>query len=252
VTGARYILLSTEPTTNRLREHAFFASIALLIVAAVFIGFARTYYLAGVFRAPLPSLLVHIHGAVFSIWILLLLAQVSLVAAGRVDVQRCLGLAGCGVACTMVILGQMVATDALARHFTNGPKGEEVKAFYAVPVNDVLAFATLAYLGFRARFSPATHKRLMLIATIALLDAAFVRWPIAAPRWNLRCAEMCCYALLLFLAGYDLWSTKRVHRATLWASGFLVLLQQVRIPIGHSVSWQRFATTVQDFARSLY
>jgi hypothetical protein len=38
---------------------------ALLILATVFVGFARTYFLAGVFRAPLPSLLVHIHGAVF-------------------------------------------------------------------------------------------------------------------------------------------------------------------------------------------
>ena len=122
MTGGRHILMSTEPATSRLREHAFFLSIALLIVGAVFIGFARTYYLAGVFRAPLPSLLVHIHGGVFSMWILLLLAQVSLVAAGRVNLHRCLGLAGCGVACTMVILGLMVATDALARHFTNWPK----------------------------------------------------------------------------------------------------------------------------------
>src|SRR5215831_11748045 len=179
MTGGRHILMSTEPATSRLREHAFFLSIALLIVGAVFIGFARTYYLAGVFRAPLPSLLVHIHGGVFSMWILLLLAQVSLVAAGRVSLHRCLGLAGCGVACTMVILGLMVATDALARHFTNGPKEEKVRTFYAVHVADVLAFATLAYHGFRARFTPATHKRLMLIATISLLDAAFVRWPIA-------------------------------------------------------------------------
>lgn len=152
----------------------------------------------------------------------------------------------------MVILGLMVATDALARHFTNGPKGEKVRTFYAVPVADVLAFATLAYHGFRARFTPATHKRLMLIATISLLDAAFVRWPIAAPWWNLLCAEMCYYALLLLLAGYDLRSTNRVHRTTLWASAFLVLLQQVRIPIGHTVFSQRFATTVQDFARSLH
>lgn len=153
-------MLSTEAAINRLREHAFFVSLALLIVIAVFIGFARTYYLAGVSRAPLPSLLVHIHGAVFSMRILLLLVQVFLVAAGRVGLHRCLGLAGCGVACTMVIIGLMVATDTLARHFTNSPKGEEVKALYAVPVTDVLAFATLAYFGFRARFNPAIHKRL--------------------------------------------------------------------------------------------
>ena len=49
-------------------------------------------YLAGVFKAPLPNLLVHIRGVVFSCWILLLIVQTSLVAAGRVDVHRLLGL----------------------------------------------------------------------------------------------------------------------------------------------------------------
>jgi hypothetical protein len=52
---------------------------AFLLLLTVFVGFVRTYLLAGVFRAPLPSLLVHIHGAVFSCWILLRITQVSLV-----------------------------------------------------------------------------------------------------------------------------------------------------------------------------
>jgi hypothetical protein len=69
-------------------DNVFFPSVAVLILASVFLGFARTYYLAGVFRAPLPNLLVHIHGAVFSLWILLLIAQTSFIARGRVDVHR--------------------------------------------------------------------------------------------------------------------------------------------------------------------
>jgi FtsH-binding integral membrane protein len=48
----------------------FFSSISLLMLATVFVGFARTYYLAGVFHAPLPSRIVHIHGAALSSWIL--------------------------------------------------------------------------------------------------------------------------------------------------------------------------------------
>ena len=38
---------------------------AFLILVTVLVGFGRTYFLAGVFRAPLPSLIIHIHGAVF-------------------------------------------------------------------------------------------------------------------------------------------------------------------------------------------
>ena len=49
----------------------FFSGMAVVILASALVGFAPTYYLAGVFKAPpRPNLLVHIHGAVFSSWIL--------------------------------------------------------------------------------------------------------------------------------------------------------------------------------------
>lgn len=49
------------------RDHLFFPGLAILFLVSVFIGFARSYYLAGLFRAPLPSMLLHVHGAVFSL-----------------------------------------------------------------------------------------------------------------------------------------------------------------------------------------
>jgi len=233
---------------NRRFENLFFSGMAVLILATVFVGFARSYYLAGVFKAPLPSVVIHIHGAVFSSWILLLLAQTSLVAAGRVDLHRRLGLLGFGLACLLVIVGLLAATDSLARHFAAGGSGLGARAFYAIPITDMLIFSTLIYFAFRQRFNPAAHKRLILIATITLLDAAFGRWPIPVAWWDLRLAQLCCYALLLLLVAYDLWSTGRVQRATLFASPFLIVLQQAADPIGQSVPC--FATHVQNLARS--
>ena len=235
---------------NRRFDDLFFSSLAVLILATVFVGFARTYYLAGMFKAPLPNLLIHIHGAIFSSWILLLITQISLVAAGRVDLHRRLGLLGFGLACLMVVLGLLASTDSLARHFAPGRRGEGAKAFYAVPITDMLLFATLIYFAFCERSNPPAHKRLILIATITLLDAAFVRWPIRAAWWDLQVAQLCCYPLLLLLVGYDLVCTGRIHRVTLRASVFLILLQQARIPIGRTAPWQSFATWVQDMARS--
>src|SRR5579864_3008104 len=129
-------------SSARKYDNIFFPAMATLVLATVFAGFARTYYLAGVFRAPLPNLLIHIHGVVFSAWILLLVAQISLVVAGRVDLHRRLGLLGFGLACLMVILGLLAATDNLVRH---SGAGSGAKAFYAVPVADMLVFATLVY-----------------------------------------------------------------------------------------------------------
>jgi hypothetical protein len=55
---------------------------------------------------------------------------------------------------------------------------------------------------------------------------------------------------LLSLAGYDLWSTRKIHRATLWASLFVAALMQVRTPIGRTAPWQGFATWVLSLVRS--
>jgi hypothetical protein len=77
---------------------------AFLVLLTVFIGFAHTYYLAGIFQASLPNRLIHIHGAVFTCWIFLLITQTSLVSAGRVDIHRRLGLFGFALACSMPFL----------------------------------------------------------------------------------------------------------------------------------------------------
>jgi len=68
---------SAPQLPGRRYDHIFFSGMSLLLLATVFVGFARTYYLAGVFHAQLPSLIIHLHRAAFSCWVLLLLAQTS-------------------------------------------------------------------------------------------------------------------------------------------------------------------------------
>lgn len=107
-----------RPAAVRRMDNYFFSGMAILILITVFVGFERTYFLAGGFRAPLPNLLIHVHAVVFSSWIVLLIAQTSLVSAGRVDIHRRLGLAGFGLASLMVIIGVFAATNSLARNFS--------------------------------------------------------------------------------------------------------------------------------------
>jgi hypothetical protein len=121
------------------------------------------------------------------------------------------------------------------------------KAGYAFQSCDMLIFSTLIYFAFLNLFNSAAHKRLIIIATVALLDAAFARWPIDIVSQHF---QLDCYALLLILIGHDLWSTRKIHRATLWASAFFFMLYPVRGPIGHTAPWQAFAAWVQNIARS--
>ena len=247
IAQAGNVAKSSASVPGRRFDHLFFSSMTLLMLATVFLGFARTYYLAGVFHAPLPSAIVHIHGAAFSCWMLLLITQTSLVAAGRVDLHRRLGIAGFVLGCLMVILGAWAATDSLVR--AAGPPGRDVLAFYIVPMMGMVIFATFLGFAFRARRNPAEHKRLIYIATTALLIAAVSRWPFAFVNRKPPVAGFCSYFFLLTLVSYDLWSTRKIHRATLWAGAFLIILQQSCYLIGPTAAWHALASWVQTHAR---
>jgi hypothetical protein len=230
---------------GRRYDHYFFSGMALAILLTVFLGFARTYYLAGVFNAPLPSRIIHLHGAVFTCWILLLVTQTSLVAAGRTDIHRRLGIAGFFLACLMVTVGVLAAIDQLAHRVP--ANGIPAKFFFIIPMSDMLIFGTLVFFAFRARFDSAAHKRLILVATVALMTAPIARWPFFEHR-NLVRSVLISYLFLLMLLMYDLWSTRKVHRATIWACTFLIFIEQIRIPIAKTAVWQTFASWAQTLA----
>jgi FtsH-binding integral membrane protein len=229
---------------GRKYDHVFFSGMAVLLLGSVFLGFAHTYYLAGMFHAPLPSAIIHVHGALFSSWILFLLAQTTLVAARRTDVHRRIGIAGFLLACFMVVVGVWAATNSLAR--SGGPPGIDAKTFYIIPMTDMLIFAVLVFFAYRARFDSAAHKRIILVATVALMIAAIARWPIPAVRGNPFAAGLVSYVFLLMLMAYDLWSTHKIHCATIWASAFLIFVQQIRFPIAQTAMWHSFASWAQN------
>lgn len=145
---------------GRRHNHRFFSAMAILVLATVFIGFGPTYYWAGLVRAPLPSPIIHLHSAIFSARALLLVVQTSLLSLRRVDLHRRMGIAGFCLAGLMVILGLSAA------------------------VNSLFIFCAM-----RWRKDPASHKRFVILASVALLTAAFARFHIPFLRGNVytRC-----------------------------------------------------------------
>jgi len=79
--------------------------------------------------------------------------------------------------------------------------------------------------------------------------AAISRWPFVMVHRKPLVAALLSYGFLLVLVAYDLWSTRKVHRATMWASAFLIVVQQIRFPIGQTAAWHAFATWAQSLGR---
>jgi hypothetical protein len=228
------------------RDDVFFCAMALVVLGTVFLGFGRSYYLAGVFHSHLPNLLVHVHAAVFSAWILLFIAQTSLVSAGRLDWHRRLGIFGAVLTGAMVVLGFLVATDSLARGFVPPGSRLDPKSFYSIPCFSTAVFCVLIVWALQARADGAAHKRLMLIATISLMDPAVNRWAFLQIAHRGLVTSLIVDFFILLIAGFDLWSRRRIHRATVKGGLFMIVAHQLMFPIGLTAVWHRFATLAEN------
>lgn len=206
----------------------FFPGIALFVVIAVVGGFARTYFLAGMFWAKLPSLIVHVHGALFTLWIALLVAQVALIAAHRPRWHMRLGVAGMFLAPLMLVTGFATLVGAIKRGFVPPP----VLRFIATVDTLMLSlFAFFVLWAFLARRDAPSHKRFILFATFIIIGPAIARWPIAA---NAIAFHVFLNSFPALLVIYDLWTRRSLHRATAWGVGLMVSLELVVSPLAHS------------------
>jgi hypothetical protein len=153
----------------------FYFYMALSCAAVAFLGFTPTYWLpiaSGTFKA---NPIVHIHGLVFFSWTLFFSFQTWLAASGRIARHRTIGMVGISFATAMTIFGTLVAINSMKTAASRGLKDEGI-AFAIVPLSGILFFAVVFTLAIGAVRRPETHKRLMLLATISLLDAAVARW----------------------------------------------------------------------------
>jgi hypothetical protein len=230
-------------------ESGFFVGMSLLLLATVLVGFAKSYFLAGMMKAPLPNKLIHIHAVFFSCWILLLITQASLISARRFDLHRKFGLFGFGLACGMIVVGVMAATDAMTRIPMVGPF--DTRTFYAVPMFDVIVFAVLIFFAYRWRHDPATHKRLILIASITIVDAATGRDPLTKITHLPYLNNVFTQLYTVLLAGFDLRYLKRIHRATLMAGLFSIVMLLAAIPVGSTGPWMAFANWMLGIAKAI-
>lgn len=232
-------------------ERRFYTGFAVAIAAAVVLGFARTFFLrpwypewALAHGAPEPFFLAH--GVVFAAWLLLLVAQTSLVAAGRVDLHRRLGVLGAGLAVLMIPVGIVGSLIAAGRPtgFVDVPVPP--LQFLTIPFAAIGLFAAFVTLALVNRRRPQYHKRLMLLATIAVAEAGIARWPFAfmttpLPLPGIGMIELCLDLFLVPLVVWDLASGRRIHPVTLWGGLALIVSQPLRFLLSGTAGWVAFA-----------
>ena len=223
-------------------ERRFYTSMAVGIFAIVFVGFARSFFLRPLFPAwPSPhEPIFYVHGVVFASWFVLMIVQASLVASRRTALHRTLGAWAMLLVAAMVWLG-LEAAVTVARRPT-GFVGIQVPPlqFLVVPFVDMLMFPALVSLAVVKRRQPQAHKRLMLLASIAIMTAAVARLPGVIGGSPLVFFGL-TDALLIPLVVWDYRTTGRLHPVTLWGGLALVLSHPLRLALSGTPQWLAFA-----------
>jgi hypothetical protein len=219
------------------RVYTWAAVIALLFM---FAGFAPTFYLKGVYGAPELSELKLMHGIVMTAWFTLFLVQARLVATGRISMHRQLGMAGLVVALLVVTMGVTTALASARAGFA--PLGLSPLVFLVMPLGEMVVFAGIFTAAIAMRKRAAHHKRLMLVATLAMLTPAMARLPFEFVKTGGPPVffAMTDFVILACIA-FDTAKNRRLHPAFVGALVFVVVVQVGRLLVSQTPQWMTFA-----------
>jgi hypothetical protein len=237
-------------TLKRRFDRRLYLGASLVFFALVFWTFARTFYLKSFFGTPPLSLLLHIHAAIMTGWVVLLVVQTSLIAAHRVQLHRRLGVFGAAWAALVVSLGSITTLHAVVREV----RGHTDFAAAQVTITSLDLLQMLFFAGFVAiaiwqRHRPDYHKRLMLLTIACMLPDALARLPVSfmthatEAELNLR-IMVGLDAFIVICVGLDTLWRRRLHPAFAWGALLFVGAFHVALYVTKTPAWIAFCESL--------
>jgi hypothetical protein len=201
------------------------------------VGFWPTYFGPLVAGAVDKTAIIHVHAAVYVGWLAIFMTQAALAATGRVALHMKLGRFAIGYGVLVFAVGLITAFARFAVRVRAG-EATAAQAQLLGPLLDMLVFAPLFAAAVYYRRTPELHKRLMIVATTALLIAAVTRMPFLGSPPNRPLLHLIWTAPILLAMAHDFWRQRKVH--PIYVLGLVVLVLEgplVRAPARQSELW---------------
>jgi hypothetical protein len=233
-----------EGVMSRSAEAAFSPSfhlwMTLLMAFFVFAGFGMTYLgpMAVGTMAPAPPV-VHVHGALYFGWTVLLVLQSLLVNANNVRLHRSLGTFGIAFAGALVVVGLLITLLAgSAPTMTFDDYGLMYLSYVAPP-----SFAVLFAMAIRAVRTPAQHRNLILLTMLSILMPGINRlymMSLGLSDVPFLATYLTMDAMIAALFVHDWWTTAKVGRPTVTGAAILIVPQVLFMAIVPSKGFAAF------------
>jgi len=228
----------TVPPPALSRDRLFYTGMMLAMALTAFAGFAPSFYLRSAsYAGPPLTPFVMFHGVVMTVWMLGSILQASLIASRNTQLHRTLGWLFAALAVLIVVTGPQVGIGTIRRGAV--PPGLTPEQFFVLPMAGALMFAIFVGAGVLLRRNAQAHKRLMLLATISILDAAIARMPgmfEAGPIAFFAATD----AFIVAGVVYDLLSRGRVHPVWIYGGIAIVASQAGRLVLSATEVWATF------------
>jgi uncharacterized membrane protein YhaH (DUF805 family) len=193
------------------------------------------------------------------------------VAQGKVLAHRTWGMLGIAIVTAMIFIVMAVVSLRIAQAQLPGqPAGtaHAVRAFSWVSISGLLFIVPVFTLAIVKLRDSETHKRLILLMTIAMLGAPIARWfltflapagppPVMVPGLPFVSAPPIFVTIAPALTGdllwvaamiYD-WRTRgKVHPVYVFGGAVMLLLQLTVVPVAESSVWQSIAAAIGHLA----
>ena len=219
---------------------------ATLAIAAVATGFSTTYFIPiarGTFAGPS---IAHVHGLLFMTWIAAMLVQPMLVRQKKSGLHRKLGLIALPLAGAMAVSGLAVGTFAVGRDLAAGVGDFAYSQLIGVAAAMIIFLAYVS-IALAARKKPDWHKRMMLLATIAILWPAWFRFrhllPFV-PRPDIILGVVVSDSLVLVAMVRDRLKFGRIHPAYLIFGSLLIAEHVFEILLFDTPIWRAAASAI--------
>ncbi len=244
----------THPSSRRAMEHRFFTTYLVALILVIFLGFAPTFYLRGIMPpyAPLRPLRPEViaHGVLAAAFLLAFPLQAWLIATNRRALHILVGNWAFALGVAMLPLGYVIALTNY--HSLAGaplPPPLVPATISSAPLLDVVALATLLWIGWQRRHEAQVHKRLMVMMACGLSDPGISRLPLGLGDGiaGVLLSSALVFATTLPLWGWDLATRRRLHWATVLGSALLGGKLVLRLLIGTTPGWIAFVAMLPGF-----
>lgn len=234
------VVAASGGTLTRAIDRWIYVFMAVSFITYTLVGFVpdslmKMELVAAGQRPPFPAVL-HVHSALMGAFLLLLLAQTTLMATGRRQLHQTLGIAGLAIGPALVIVG-FILVPTMYHQVWGGAQAapppvqaamlEGLRNFDNIMLMQIrigilfpifLAIALLA-----RRTDSGLHKRMMILSIAPALPAAFDRmtWlPTTLPASPLA-PDLYTVAAIAPMLLWDVYRTRTIHKAyVIWLALF--------------------------------